>query len=84
MTLYYGFADGASRHTLNLASTSWVLYSQANDLVNSWGACLGPATNNIAEYHIEIGLLTEASSRDIEHMVVFLDSQLVVFQLNHV
>ena len=78
MTLYYGFVDGASRHTLNLASAAWVFYSQAHDLVSSWGVCIGPATNNIIEYHVVIGLLTVASSRDINHLVVFLDSGLVV------
>ena len=78
MNLYYSFVDGASRHTLNLASTSCVLYSQAHDLVSSGGAFLGPNTNNIIEYHAVIGLLTEASSCDINHMVIFLDSPLVV------
>ena len=32
---FYGFADGAYRHTLNLASATWVLYSLAHDLVSS-------------------------------------------------
>ena len=59
---FYGFADGAFRHTLNLASTAWVLYSLAHDLVSSRAVCIGPATNNIAEYEAVIGLLTEAVS----------------------
>ena len=78
MTLYYGFVDGASCHTLNLASTAWILYSQANDLVSSGGVFLGPATNNIVEYHVVIGLLIEALYHDIDHLVIFLDSRLVV------
>ena len=84
MTYYYDFVDGTNLHTLNLASTSWVLYSQANELVSSVGACLGITTNNIIEHHVMIGLLTEASSHDINHLVLFLDSQLVVSSLNHV
>ena len=59
---FYGFADGAFWHTLNLASTAWVLYSLAKDLVNSGEVCVGPATNNIVEYRAVIGLLTEATS----------------------
>ena len=74
MTLYYVFADGASLHTLNLSSASWVLYSQANDFVSLGGVFLGPATNNIIEYQAVIGLLIESFSRDINHLVVFLDS----------
>jgi ribonuclease HI len=46
--------------------------------------CLGPATNNVVEYHVVIGLLTEASSIGISFFIVYLDSQLVVCQLNHV
>ena len=59
---FYGFADGACRHTLNLALTAWVLYSQAHDLVSSKVVCIGLATNNIVECQVVIGLLTEATS----------------------
>ena len=81
---FYGFADGACRHTLNLASASWVLYSTTHDLVSSGAVCIGTETNNIVEYHAVIGLLTNTVSRDIDPLVVFMDSQLVVFHLNHV
>ena len=80
----YGFVDGACRHTLNLASTAWNLYSPAHDLVSSGAVCIGLATNNITEYEVVIGLLTEAASRDIRDLVVFMDSQLVVCHLNQV
>ena len=46
--------------------------------------CIGPATNNITEYEAVIGILTEASSQDVRNLVVFMDSQLVVYHLNHV
>ena len=59
---FYGFVDGACRHTLNLASATWVLYSPAEYLVSSGTVCLGPTTNNITEYEAVIGLLTEAAS----------------------
>ena len=81
---FYGFADGACCHTLNLASAVWVLYSPAHDLVSSRAVCIGSATNNIAEYQAVIGLLIEAASQDIHDLVLFLDSQLVVCHLNHV
>ena len=84
MTLYYGFANGVCHHTLHLALVTYVLYSQSHDLVSSRGVFLGPTTNNIVEYHLVIGLLIEASSHGVDHIIVYLDSQLMVSQLNHV
>ena len=80
---FYGFADGAFHHTLNLASDSWVLYSLAHDLFNLGEVCIYPTTNNITEYQVVIGLLIEATSQDVCNLVVLMDSQLVVFHLNH-
>ena len=81
---FYGFADGACRHTLNIASTAWVLYSPAEDLVSLGAVCLGPATNNIVEYEVAISLLTEVASQDVCDLVVLMDSQLMVCHLNHI
>ena len=72
---FYSFADGACRHTLNLVSATWVLYSQDHDLISLGAVFIGPTTNNIAEYQAVIGLLTEAASQDIHGLVVFMDSQ---------
>jgi ribonuclease HI len=81
-SVYLGFADGASHHTQNLASTAWVVYSPEGLLVSSGGICLGPSTNNVAEYSIVIELLRDAISHGILSLEVHLDSQLVVCQLN--
>ena len=54
--MYVGFTDGASRHTCNLASAAWVIYSPLGQLVAAGGACLGPASNNVAEYRAVIVL----------------------------
>ena len=81
--IFFGFADGASRHTQNIASAAWVIY-QFDQVVSSGGICLGPTTNNMAEYHAVIGLLTQASSLGISRIIVYLDSQLVVYQLNRI
>ena len=71
---FYGFADGAFRHTLNLTSTAWVLYSQAEYLVSSRMVCIGPATNNILEYEAVIDPLIKAASQDVRDLVVLMDS----------
>jgi ribonuclease HI len=81
--IFFGFADGASRHTRNIASTTWVIY-QFDEVVSSGGIFLGPTTNNMVEYHVVVGLLTQASSLGISHIIVNLDSQLVVYQLNRI
>ena len=82
MTTFIGFVDGANRYTLNLASTTWVLYSPTCDLVSSEGVLLGPSTNNLAEYQAMIGLLTEALANDVREIRVYLDSKLFIQQLN--
>ena len=81
--IFFGFVDGASRHTRNIASSAWVIY-QFDEVVSSGGICLGPATNNMAEYHTVIRLLTQSSSLGISHIIVYLDSQLMVYQLNRI
>ena len=81
---FYGFANGACHHTLNLSLAAWVLYSPAEYLVSSGTVCLGPTTNNIIEYEAVIGILTEASSQYVHDLVVLMESQLVVCHLNHV
>ena len=80
--MYVGFADGASRHTCNLASAAWVICSPTDQLVAAGGACLGLASNNVAEYRAVIELLWDALSHGITQLEVRLDSQLVVSQLN--
>jgi hypothetical protein len=81
---YIGFADGASRSTQNLASAAWEIYAPTNELISLRGICLGQATNNIAEYSVVIELLVDAISLEIRHLVVRLDSQLVVLHLSNV
>ena len=63
--VYTRFADGASHHTLNLASATLVIYESFSQLLSSGSACLGPSTNNIAEYSAIIELLLDAISHKI-------------------
>jgi ribonuclease HI len=81
---YIGFADGASYSTQNLASTAWAIYAPTNELVSLRGVCLDRATNKIAEYSVVIELLVYAISLEIHHLIVRLDSHLVVLQLSNV
>jgi ribonuclease HI len=81
---YIGFPDGASHSTQNLASAAWAIYAPTNELISLRGVCLGRATNNTAEYSAIVELLVDAISLGISHLVVRLDSQLVVLQLSNV
>jgi ribonuclease HI len=82
LLIFIGFIDSDSRHTRNLASTTWFLFSETGQLVYSGGTCLGPSTNNIIECSAIVELLSNAISHEVQHIVVFLDSQLAVSQLN--
>jgi ribonuclease HI len=60
-----------------------VIY-HCDELVSLGGIFIGSTTNNVAAYHTVIGILTEAPSLGISHIIINLDSQLVVCQLNRV
>ena len=76
--VFYGFADGACHHILNLASADSVLYSPAKYLARSGAVCIGTASNNIVEYEVVIGLLTKAASQDVHDLVVLMDSHVEI------
>jgi ribonuclease HI len=83
-TYHISYADGASRWTQNLASAAWALYTPSHEMLHSSDICLGSMTNNQAEYTVFIGLLADVQHHRIRHLNFFLDSQLVVLQLNNV
>jgi ribonuclease HI len=83
-TYHIGYADVANRWTQNIASAAWALYSPSHEMLHSRGICLGSTTNNQAKYTTVIGLLADAQHHHIHHLSIFLDSQLVVLQLNNV
>jgi len=66
--------DGTIRHTQNLASAAWMIYTPTSQLVVSGGACLGPATNNVAKYSVVIELLHDVILNEILYLEVHLDS----------
>jgi len=82
ITPFVSFVDSASRSIKNLSSAAWVIYNPAGELIDLQGVCLGRTTNNIAEYSAVLELLTEAVNLGIRELLVYLDSQLVVLQLN--
>ena len=80
---YMGFAEGARRWYPNLTLAAWVIYSPSHELIHIDRICVGTTTNNQAEYDGVNGLLATALQLGIHHLDVFLDSQLLVSQLNN-
>jgi ribonuclease HI len=81
---YIGFADGVSHSTRNLASATWEIYAPTNELISLRGVCIGRATNNIAKYSAIIELSVDSISLGIRHLIVRLDSQLVVLHISNI
>jgi ribonuclease HI len=82
--VFVGYANGSSRHTQRLASAAWVIFTPQGQLLSSKGIFLGDTTNNVTEYSAVIELLRDTLSLGISHLWVYLDTQLVVSQLNRV
>ena len=64
----------ASRHTQNLASTAWVIYTPTGQVLSSGGVCLRSSSNNVAEYSVVFELLQDAISHGVLSLEVHLDS----------
>lgn len=81
---YISYANGASHCTQNLSSATWAIFAPNGELVSMQGICIGHSTNNIFEYSAVLELLSDAISHGICHIVIRLDSQLVVLQLDNI
>ena len=62
---------------------AWVIHYPYSLLLASRGVCIGPASNNVEEDTAVVNLLSEEISLSVDSLVVYLDSQLVVSQLNN-
>lgn len=75
------FTDGGARGNPGPAGVGVVIWS-GNELVGRHNAYIGEATNNQAEYKAVILALEEVKKIGAEELEFFLDSELVVKQLN--
>jgi ribonuclease HI len=75
--------DGCSKGNPGPSGTGAVIYHHGQEI---WASCqyIGTRTNNQSEYSALILGLKEALSRDIKHLYVFGDSQLVINQITGV
>ncbi len=76
------YTDGGARGNPGPAGIGAVLLSAGGDVVDELADSIGTATNNVAEYQALLAGLELALDRDVESLEVFLDSELVVRQIN--
>ncbi len=75
------FTDGASRGNPGHAGAGAVLYGESGEEFSRTSSYLGICTNNVAEYKALLSGLKEAKRVGCSHLALFLDSELVVRQL---
>lgn len=76
------FSDGGARGNPGPAGIGAVLYNEKNELLEELSFYLGETTNNQAEYRALIMALEKAQALGATEMECYLDSELVVKQLN--
>lgn len=78
------FTDGGSRGNPGPSATGYILLDMDDNVVKKAGAYLGITTNNQAEYKALQAGLEEALNRGVKDLQVYMDSMLVVSQVNGV
>ncbi|HSX23650.1 MAG TPA: reverse transcriptase-like protein [Candidatus Saccharimonadales bacterium] len=78
------FADGGSRGNPGPSASGYVLLDMDDKVLTSHGEYLGITTNNQAEYQAVKFGLEDALKRGAREVAVYLDSLLVVNQMNGV
>lgn len=76
------YADGGSRGNPGLSASGYVLYDMNDAVVVKNGIYLGVTTNNQAEYQALKFGLEEAIKHNVVNLHVYMDSMLVVNQMN--
>lgn len=75
------FTDGGARGNPGPAAIGGVLYNGDKE-IKTFSVFIGNTTNNQAEYQALLKGLELAHKEDLEELACFLDSELVVKQLN--
>ncbi len=76
------YTDGGARGNPGPAGIGARLLDAGGDVVEELADSIGTATNNVAEYQALLAGLELALDHDVQRLDVFLDSELVVRQVN--
>ncbi|HNV96798.1 MAG TPA: ribonuclease HI family protein [bacterium] len=79
--MYKLYTDGGSRGNPGPSAIGGVIYD-GNKIIKQFNECIGITTNNQAEYRALIKGLEIAKDLEIKELECFLDSELVVKQVN--
>lgn len=82
MNKFIIFTDGGARGNPGPAGIGAVIYDERKALVAEISEYLGETTNNQAEYRALIAALKRATTLEAQEIECYLDSELVVKQLN--
>jgi ribonuclease HI len=76
------YSDGASRGNPGPSAIAFIILNQNNKVLEKASLSFGVCTNNEAEYHALISAIERASMLGSREVTCYLDSELVVKQLN--
>ena len=76
------YTDGGARGNPGLAGIGCVLYDENKNIIAEISEYIGKTTNNQAEYRAVIAAFKKAKELGAEELEFYLDSELVVKQLN--
>ena len=76
------YTDGGARGNPGPAAIGIVVKNEKGEVIKEIGKYIGETTNNEAEYRALLDGLDSILEKDVENVDCFLDSQLVVRQLN--
>ena len=82
MNKLFVYTDGGSRGNPGLSAIGVIFYDDNKNKIFEYKECIGRATNNIAEYKAVIKALELATKYCRNQINCFLDSELVILQLN--
>ena len=76
------YSDGASRGNPGPSATAFMILTDGGEILERRSEYVGLGTDNHAEYSALISALDAASKMESQEVVCYLDSELVVKQLN--
>ena len=76
------YTDGGSRGNPGNAAIGVVIKDKYGKIISEVSEAIGKATNNFAEYSAFVRGLEEALKLKADHVEIFMDSELVVKQIN--
>ena len=79
--ILYVYTDGASRGNPGHAGIAYVIYNEDKAILSKYSQYIGETTNNVAEYIALLKAVEQVSHYKPEFVYFYLDSELVVKQL---